>query len=202
MGGPAAGDDVITAIAVEVGGQGILAGHAAVVDGDAIEYGRIRSRPGIKDKNAWPSGTRCCRTVRVTLADDQFVILVFIKVGAPDGMTPLEGFGNDPPSCFSSFKKDAGAWIRRRVLGVNHNLVSMPWLNRGDVTKARFEPADLHFTGSLVRRRLLIAGAKLRLYPLAGFTTIEQEHTLPAGQHDLVAAVSININKLQVVDRM
>ncbi len=49
MGGPDAGDDVTAAIAVEVRGQGILARHAAVV-GDAVEDGRICSRPGIRGK--------------------------------------------------------------------------------------------------------------------------------------------------------
>ncbi len=67
MGGPAAGDDVIAAIAVEVRGQGILAGHASVVDGDAVEDGGIRSRPGIEDKNARPARTERRRAVRVAL---------------------------------------------------------------------------------------------------------------------------------------
>ena len=57
--GPAAGDDVITSVAVKVGGQGILTGHAAIVDGDAIEDRRIGTRPGIEDKDARPSGARC-----------------------------------------------------------------------------------------------------------------------------------------------
>ena len=83
MGGPAAGDDVTAAIAVEVGGQGILAGHAAVVDGDAIEDGRICSRPGIEDEDARPARTERRRAVRVALADDQLVVLVSIQVGAP-----------------------------------------------------------------------------------------------------------------------
>lgn len=83
MGGPAAGDDVTAAIAVEVRGQGILARHAAVVDGDAVEDGRISSRPGIEDKDARASCTWCRRTVRVALADDQLLVLVSIQVGAP-----------------------------------------------------------------------------------------------------------------------
>ena len=52
MRGPSSGDEVGSTIAVAVGGQGVLAGHAAVVDGVAFEGQKGRVWLGGEDEDA------------------------------------------------------------------------------------------------------------------------------------------------------
>src|SRR5208337_4462129 len=65
MGGPAAGDDVAAAIAVEVRSQGILARHAAVVDGNERGVGARCAALDVEEKDAGAPRTRGVRWVRI-----------------------------------------------------------------------------------------------------------------------------------------
>src|SRR5262249_18348926 len=51
----ATGDDLVTAVSVEVGREGVFAGHASVVDGQPVEGHWSRSRFRIEYENARPS---------------------------------------------------------------------------------------------------------------------------------------------------
>ena len=82
------------AITVQVRGQSIFAGHAAVVDGVPLEYERIRTRLRVEHEDARPVRARRARLVRVALADDQLVVSVAVQVGRPDGVTPLQRLGD------------------------------------------------------------------------------------------------------------
>src|SRR3954464_12929321 len=95
MRGSSAGDDVAPAGAIEVGGEGVFAGHAAVVDGVAIEGRGGIAGSGIEYENAGPARHGCRRTIRVALADHDLVVGIGIEIGAPDGMTPLHRLGDD-----------------------------------------------------------------------------------------------------------
>src|SRR4051812_42308056 len=90
VGGSAAGDDVGTAVAVEVGGHAVLAPHAAILDDVSVEGqgSRARARAWLGIINQDTGALRLAIRVGalVALADDQLVVAVAVEVGAPDGV--------------------------------------------------------------------------------------------------------------------
>src|SRR4051794_26035261 len=74
MRGPAAGDDLGPAVAVEVGGHQVLGGDAAVVDDVLGELHRSGPGTGIVHRDAGPFRPRSAVLVRIALADDQLLV--------------------------------------------------------------------------------------------------------------------------------
>ena len=148
---------------------------------------------GSKTKRPGPRGPEGRRSVRVALADDQLVFRVAVEVGAPDGVAPLDGLGDRP----------CGPRGRRRWRGCRRRpddrARARSWRCRADPSARR---ADLHLAGPLERSRLLVARAELSLGPRAVLAPVQPEDALPAGQHDLVAAIAVEVDELEVVDRV
>ena len=84
---------------------------------------------------------------------------------------------------------------------VDHDLEPVPRLDRGDV-RPPLATADLDLARPLGRLRLLVAVPIRVLVQCPAIVALEHEHALPGRQHDLVAPVAVQIDELEVVDRM
>ena len=95
MGCAAAGDDIREAVAIQVGGEGVFAGHAAIVDGVPLEGERLSSRAwDRKRRRQVLVGTGTPGLLGSALTDDQLVVVVAVEVGRPDGVAPLQWLGD------------------------------------------------------------------------------------------------------------
>src|SRR4051812_14816391 len=194
--GPAAGDDLGLAVAVEVRGQGVLAGHAAVVERVAGEGELVALQRRVEDEDAGPLRALRGVLVRVALADDDLVVAVAVEVGAPDGVSPGDGLGQDvtlPPRPARS--DDLGRCV-------HDHLVAMPGLDGRDITgPAPTNPAELHLAGPLGGTRFLIPGADpMRLEPVRSLR--EDEDPLPSRDEQFHPAIVAHVDDLEVMRRM
>ena len=76
-------------VTVQVRGDSIFAGHAAVVDGVPLELEWNRAWFRVEHEHSRSSRAPGARLVRVALTDQELIVVVVIKVGGPGGVTPL-----------------------------------------------------------------------------------------------------------------
>ena len=114
--------------------------------------------------------------VRVALTDDQFIVVVAVKIGRPDGMAPLQGFGDHLATrdrSRTTLMAVPGPWCRRRP---GSHARARSW----QYTVPTAKSADLDLARSFKRPRILVPGAEPRFGPSSRWVAVEQEHTLPA----------------------
>ena len=98
MSSPSASDDVGAAVAIQVGGDSIFAGHAAVVDGMPLENERVLSQVWGRTRRLPVRADRPCRACWGRAGrSDQLVVVVVIQIGGPDGVPPLHWLGDHLP---------------------------------------------------------------------------------------------------------
>src|SRR5258708_1515708 len=95
MGRSAAGDEVDATVPVEVGGQGIFDGHAAVVDHVPHEGETVAILPGVVDEQAGAARGPLRILRGIALADQELFVPVSVEVGTPDGVAPGERLIDD-----------------------------------------------------------------------------------------------------------
>ena len=197
--GPAAGDDVGAAVAVEVGGESVLAGHAAVVDGVPVEGERVRAGLGVEHEDPGPRGPAV--------------------PGLFGSRWPMISSSSPSPSrladqtAWPHWTGSAMTWPRPESHGVtgdvsvsirvDDDLKAVPGLDRGDVagapprsrpTLTSLDPLDGCDSWLPVPMRVLVHRPRR--------VAVEHEHALPARHHDLVAMVAVDVDELKVVDRV
>ena len=78
----------------------------------------------------------------------------------------------------------------------------MPRLDRCDETGSLPQAANLHFARPFEWPGILVARADSRLAPAPCRVAVEHEDPFPGSRHDLVAPVGIQVDELEIVDRM
>src|SRR5262249_46981529 len=115
-------------------------------------------------------------------ADDQLVVAVAVQVGTPDTVAPAELFVDHVPV----------PHLLGRVLGlgVDNDLVAVPWLDGGDVLLAVLQLALLDLAGAAIALRVgLVALADVFAQALVAVARQQVDALVAGDQHVLALAL-------------